>query len=224
MQNEFSANSNVPAKDSKPQGERKEKPEVERVVTGEVILKKKPVTKKLKSWFFGSDSVSVWDYVLRDILVPAAKDTISDAVSGGIERLLFGEASGRRRRHSPMSPPGAPSRIYTNYGSYSRPYRGDDRPPFPPGNRQRRSHSMRETNNLDDILLATRAEAEDVIRRLSHLISEYDAATVSDLRAMLGLTKRYTDDNWGWFDLSNATVRHRSDGYLLLLPEPQPLD
>lgn len=202
---------------------------IDKVVEGEVIRRKRPLGRRFKDFFFGSvDAQSVWEYIVQDIFVPAAKDLIYDAGSGGLERALFHDESRHRRRHRPSR-----SSSRTDYNRLTRRY--DDRPPFPPADRRRDefrdrdrdrrpSHGSPRKVELDDILLATRAEAEHVLDRLYDLINEYESASVSDLYELLGITSQYTDDRWGWMDLRGSGVRRTRDGYLLDLPRPIPLD
>ena len=71
------------------------------------------------------------------------------------------------------------------------------------------------------IAFITRREAEDV---LNHLISICDlrgVVTVGDLYVLAGMSKTYTDENWGWRDLRNARVTHTRIGYILGLPKPE---
>lgn len=208
---EFPANSKVP----------KDKPadkKIEKVVSGEVVQRKKPLGKRFTETFIGgSDARSVWEYILMDVLVPAAKDTVADATSQGIERILFGEARSTSRRTG-----GRPSNGHVSYNRYSgastsrHPVMRDE--PRQPSRRARASH------DFGEIILATRVEAEEVIDRLFDLVSKYESATVADLYELVGVTGHYTDDKWGWFDMRGAGVTRIRNGYLLDLPKPEHLD
>jgi hypothetical protein len=141
-----------------------------------------------------------------EVLLPAFKNMLSDGVSKGVERLLFGDAHPSRSSRTG----------YTNYNPARRipgsPY-NDPRPPL--------SRQARTTHNFDDIIISSRAEAEDVLDRLRDLINEYEVATVSDLYDLVGLTGEFTDDKWGWYDLRSASVQPIRGGYLLRLPRTQ---
>ena len=86
------------------------------------------------------------------------------------------------------------------------------------------SRRAKATHNFDEIILATRHEAEEVIDRLFDLISRYETATVADLYELVGEDRSYTDDKWGWTDIRGAGVQRVRNGYLLNLPRPEPLD
>jgi hypothetical protein len=194
-----------------------EKPreKVERITTSEVIQRKKPLGRRFTETFVGGDARGTLMYVVADILVPAAKDMVADAVSQGVERMIFGESRGGSRRG--RTSPGIGSVINYNRMSTTRPDpRRDDT--------RNISRTARSVHNFDEIILATRVEAELVIDRLTDLIQQYDVATVSDLYNMVGITESYTDAKWGWDDMSDASVRRINGGYLLDLPTTKAVD
>jgi hypothetical protein len=72
-------------------------------------------------------------------------------------------------------------------------------------------------------VLDQRAEAEEVIDRLFDVVSRYGSASVADLYELVGLDSTHTDHKWGWEELTGAGVSRIRGGYLLDLPEPEPL-
>ena len=206
---------NYPGNSRKAKEEKNEQKEVKKVIAGEAIRKKKPLSRRFMETFVGGDDArSVWQYVLGDVLVPAAKDTISDAVSQGIERMLFGESRGRYQARSRASS------SYTSYNRYSSssPFSRREEP------RREMSRRARATHDFDEIILELKVEAEDVLDNLYELVQKYDTATVADLYEMVGQTANFTDEHWGWTDLRGAGVTRVKNGYLLDLPRPEPLD
>lgn len=219
MDSEFPGNSHRERKDPGPKAEQKR---VDRVVAEgrRVVRRKKPLGKRLSEAFVGGDARSVWSYVALDVLIPAARETIADAFTQGIERMIFGESSAGGRR--PSRRPGGGS--YVSYNRYSG---GSDR------DRNRRDeprHQMsrrgRSSHDFDEIIVESRVEAEEIIDNLFELTSKFDCATVADLYDMVGIAGNFVDAKWGWTDLRGAGVTRlpRSGGYLLDLPRPEPLD
>jgi hypothetical protein len=212
-------NSNY-AKESKIHTDEPAVPEkkIEKVIEGEVIRRKKPWGKRISEALIGGDSRTVTTYILQDVLIPAVKDTIADAMSQGVERMLFGEARSTNRRSG--------RRGGGNYVSYNRPSYSSSRPPWDDRRDEPRALSRRARANhdFDEIILKTRAEATEVLERLFDLISSYKTATVADLYELLGIDGSYTDDKWGWDSLPNADVIRVPRGYLLRLPRPEPID
>lgn len=192
---------------------------VEQVTTGKVIKRKVPLGTRLRETFVGGDAKSVGGYVLFEVLVPALKDTIADIVSQGAERMLFGDvrSSSRRTGFRTGNPTGHVS--YNRYSS-SAPWSRNR----PEESRPRPTTRTRGSHDFDQIILATRGEAEEVIDRLFDLIAKYEQATVNDLYELVGISGSFTDERWGWTDIRGAGVSRISNGYLLDLPRPEPLD
>jgi hypothetical protein len=213
MNAEFPGNSKIP----RPQNPAKEPQEkiVEPVVAN-AEKRKKSLLKRFTDVFIGGDSKSVIHYVVMDVLVPQAKDMMAEAASQGFERLIYGESRPNRRGTTGVRPAGP-----TNYTRYA--VRGNNplgragAPDASPVPRAR-------THHFDDILLATRVEAETVIERLYDLLNEYESVSVADLHSLVGWTANYTDQKWGWTSLQGAGCRRSRDGYVLELPRPIPLD
>lgn len=190
---------------------------IEKVVTGEVVRRKKPLGKRLMETFIGGSAKSAWEYVVSDILVPAARDTIADVVSQGIERIIFGENRSSSRRGRSIV-----GNNYVNYQRYSSSSVSRREDP-----RERdRSIDRRARGMLDyeDLVISTRHEAEDVIDAMKNRIDRYDTASVGDLYEALGIQGAFTYDNYGWVDLHGARVVRVRDGYVLDLPRPEPFN
>jgi hypothetical protein len=175
------------------------KEKVEKIVKGTVKSKK-------KNGFFGSflsgDFMDIKEYIMQDVLVPALKNAIEDAITNGISMMLNGGEPRRRGDRKSSA-----SRV--SYRSY---YDRDDR------DRDRGRSSKNTGYSYDDIILETRGEAEDVINRLDELIDVYGMASVADLYDLVGISGQYTDNKYGWTDVRNATHVRVRDGYLLKMP------
>ena len=169
--------------------------------------KKKSEVKKFADVFIAEDITSVKDYIVNDVLIPAAKKAISDIITNGIDMILYGEAKGRDRRRD-----GGSRVSYTKYYERDRDRDYD------------RSRTRRSVYDYDDIILDTRGEAEDVLNRMDDLIDAYGMVSVADLYDLVGISGNYTDNKYGWTNLRNAEVRRTRDGYLLKLPKALPFD
>lgn len=178
----------------------------EKVVSGTVTRRKKPLSE------IGSNSHGLFEHILNEVLLPAAKNMLSDAVSQGIDRLLFGESRSRNSNNK------------SGYTSYNRVPMNRNIPGSTYNDRRDMSRQSRANHNFDEIILADRAEADEVIERLRDLVDRYEQATVNDLYELIGITGSFTDDKWGWTDLRSAGVRTTRGGYLLNLPRTEPLE
>jgi hypothetical protein len=191
-----------------------EEKDVKRITSGEVTRKRKSLRKQFSETFVAGDAKTALRYVIFDVLLPAAKDTIVEAGSAGIEKLIFGDT----RRRGSIPPQSGP----TGYVSYNR-YAMGNRPSVLNSAQRVMSRQARARHDFDEIVLESRVEAEEVIDRLFDLVSRYESATVADLYELVGLASNHTDNKWGWTDIRGAGVSRTRDGYLLDLPDPIPL-
>lgn len=204
-----------PGNSDKKRMNQQEEPKKEIKKVASATKRKKSMTKKFKEAFIGEDGddQSVADYILYDVLVPAAKNTISDMVTGGIEMLLYGERRGNSRMNRDRG------RSYVNYSGYSTKRDGDRS-----HNSSRVRRSARDRVYNDDIVLPTRGEAEQVIDSLLDIIDQYGSASIADLYSLTGIDSDFTDNSYGWTNLSTASVSRTRDGYILNLPRAYPID
>ena len=184
---------------------KKEDKKIEKVATGKVRTKKKTGANKFADVFITEDISNVKDYIIYDVLLPAAKKTISEIVSNGIDMMLYGETRSKSKSRG--------SKV-----SYSKYYedRDDD---------YRRSSRRSRVLGYDyeDVILESRREAEEVLNRMEDLIDTYGVVSVADLYDLVGISGNYTDNKYGWTNLRTAGIERTRDGYLIVLPKVKPL-
>jgi hypothetical protein len=217
VESEFPGNSRRGAPTPTPKEESEKKVEV--VVTSEVVRRKRPVGKRLVETFLGGSAREVVQYVLMDVMLPAAKDMFADAVSQGVERLIFGETRSVSRR--PSSFRGTGNATYTSYNRMSSTSSNSALPPRRTAGPSPISQQSRREHDFDEIILATRAEAEMVYSKLQDLIDRYQMVSVADLYSLVGVSASYTDEKWGWTDLHDAKIAFTRGGYRLDLPRTE---
>ncbi len=188
-----------------------EKKETTRKVTKAVVIEK---NKPLLARLFGDHMQDVGKYIMWDVLLPAAKSTISDIISNGIEMVLYGEPGTKRkgRLHRDRD------RSYVSYNSIY------DRQSRKSRHQERPSDRGRSRHQFDDIIIESKSEAEEVLTVLVEAIEMYDSCAVADLYEAVGLPTDFPDHKWGWFNLSSAYVKRDRFGYSLVLPKPEPLE
>lgn len=214
MRTDFPSNSHK-AREAKTELKKEEDKKIKKTFKGKVTIRKKSWHKRIMQSFVGEDVDNVWGYVLHDVLIPAAKSTVTDMVQGGIEMLIYGE------RRSSRSSSKRDGRSHVNYNSISNRDRDRD------GERDRREQSSRNRgrHDFDDITFETRAEAEEVRNDLVDLIIDYNQATVADFYELVDITGSFTDNKYGWTDLRDASItRARGGGYQINLPKTKLLD
>ena len=203
----YKPNSHKYKEDNKAGAEERQK--FDKITKGAVVTKKKSEINKLKDIFVSEDIKSVKSYILMDVLVPAIKDAIEDIVTNGIRMILRGDTSARRSSS-------AASKI--SYRDY---YDGDRR-----NNDRFRNETRPVTKySYDDIILESKGDAEAVLERMGEIIDIYGMVRVADLYDIVGLTGDYTDNKYGWTNISGAKpVRVRDGRYMLDLPRALPIN
>jgi hypothetical protein len=186
---------------------------IERVTTGDVVRKRRSLRKQFSEVFIAGSMKTAVNYVVLDVLLPAAKDMVVEAGDAWLRKLIFGDSYRKRGSTTPQS--GA-----TGYVTYNRP----SGPPWSSSPQRALSRQARARHDFDEIILGSRAEAEEVIDRLYDVVSRYEFASVADLYELVGLSSTHTDHKWGWSNIRGAGVSRVRDGYLLDLPNPEPLD
>lgn len=201
--NLYKPNSNKYKEEQKQQ----EREKVEKVVTGKVITRKKSGVRKFAEEFISEDAKNIKSYVFGEVLIPAIKKAIADIVTDGIDMILYGGSKPGHRRSNVDKP------SYVNYASRD----------------SRAVRDSRYTTNagysFEDIILDSRAEAEEVLERMDELIDAYGLVRVADLKDLVGISGPYTDNKYGWTNIRNAEiVRVRDGGYWIKMPRPIPID
>ena len=195
------------------------KPPVEKVVVGTVVVVKPSIGKKFKALFVQADFKGVVHYVISDVLIPAARNMLVDGVESGIRRVAYGDRVGRGRGigYVPSNASRYSYNTVPNRGSYSPSPIGRAAPPVELGPRR----SSRPT--MDSYILSSKEEAELVLERMVDAADKYDVVSVGDLHQLLGLPHSHVDFKWGWVFLGDAQIRQEREGYVLDLPQAEPI-
>jgi len=138
---------------------------------------------------------------------------IVDASTKGVERLMYGETSSRRRG---VGYSGGSRIVYDN------PLRTDYRSAStrPPSQLDRMRTPRRARN---DFVLSSREEALTVLERMNDIIDQFEIVSVADLNELVGFPSSHVDNKWGWMFLGDVQVRQIREGYLIDLPPAEPI-
>ncbi len=200
--------SDFPSNSNNEPSEEVQKPEnIKKVITGTATVRKGGLGRKILETFKGEDADSVGRYILFDVALPALKDLISDMVKGGVDRALYGSGA-------PLRSSSSTTRTHTSYSKI-----GDSKKSGRALNRRDRA-----SHNFKEIIVDTRREGEAVIEKLQLIIEEYNVASVADFYELVDITGSFQDNKWGWSDIKSARVSHIREGYLIEMPQPDPLD
>ena len=147
---EFPANSHKSKEKAKPE---KVEKNIEAVIKGEVIQKKKPFGAKFKEVFLGAELKTASRYIASDVLLPAVRNMIVEATSRGIERLIYGDSAPPRR----SGYGGGGTRV--NYNRAGERFGPQQRAYLPGQSREIRPRRQ----DIADIVLMNREDAEIVV-------------------------------------------------------------
>lgn len=218
---EFPSNSRRPASpiDKVPPAAEESELKLDKVISGQVIKRKKPLGRRFMDTFFSGDASGVIPYLFRDVLIPALQDMATDMVKQGIERAVYGEVRTTHRSGYRGS-----NTLPRTHVSYDRPSGIVGRSPASYSSvAPRRPVTQPSAFDIGEIILDSMINAQVVADELDKTIAQYGAATVANLNDLLGQTSAYTDNKYGWTDLSQMTIKRIREGYLLSLPDPEDL-
>lgn len=189
-----------------------EEKNVTQVTTSKVVRRKKPLHSRVADLFETPDFNTVAEQIVKDVLVPSAKEMVEEAFGQGISRILWGEGRSHISRNA--------SRNSSGRVNYSSAFSSNSRPSI----RDEAPTTRRKNADYEEIILATRIEAEDVMDRMYDLLESYDVVSVHDLYQLVGIVGTHQDQKWGWFSLKGLQARRIKGGYLLDVPSPEFLD
>jgi len=198
---------------------RSEPQKIESVTTARRPEKKKKLGRQFRDSFISGNARGSAEYVVMAIVLPAMRDLLAETARGGIDRWIYGgDGPSRPRRFGGLTGYSDGPRV--DYGSQYSNSRTASR--APESHRMaRRSHGRGASS---DLVISTREEANEVIDRMFDILSRYGSVSVSNLCALTGVEISHTDTKWGWTELRGArAVPLRGGGFLLHLPEPEPL-
>lgn len=181
-----------------------EEKKVEKVVSGKVTAKPKSGLAKFVETFFAEDLSKVKDYIVKDVIIPTAKDTLWTIIARGSERFIFGENG-----HSPKN-----SKLpFINYNNL---FKSNTPAPQSSGSSNSSQYSV------DHIILEDRGDAEKVLAAMHGHINEFGEVSISTLYELIGEPiGDFMSTRWGWRSLNTAGImRTSSGGYKLELPRP----
>ena len=81
------------------------------------------------------------------------------------------------------------------------------------------------TNQRKDKAFTTRYEAATILNKMTQHCNTYGQVTLADYYKLIGQTPTNVDDNYGWTDLSGATISEiGSGGYTIHMPVAKKLN
>ena len=211
MVENYPGNSNKQRKSEISQ-EKEERPKLKSVVKTAGVVQKPSLGSRIRETFAGEDAKTTGIYVVVDVIVPALKAMLFDTITQSADRMLFG---GRSVIQNGLA--SAPRRGGTlDYNKVSTRAAQNGAP-----GRRELARGVRENHQFDQIRLDTRGEAEMVLDTMQDLIDRFQWVTVPEFYSLVNVTAEFTDEKWGWGNISAAQIRPSRGGYVILLPSPE---
>ena len=180
----------------------KDKPELKKIVEGNVSKKKTSFTGKIVDNIFSEDIRDVKSYLFWDVFIPGVKNFCWSMLSSTVDSM-FGKTGVKA-----ISNFSGNVRSKVNYHGVSS-----------------NTSISRETRPLnafdfDNITFEDYGEAQMVLDTMIAIINEYQLVKVSDLYDLAGITWPYTYENYGWTNLDRASInRSRNGEYVIVFPK-----
>lgn len=192
---------------SKEEQKRQEEKSVGQIVKTPAKRRRQGDLEKFARSIVAEDARTVRTNIVTNVLIPGFKELLYDIVTKGARIIFYGEDGSKDVRS------GNSSKV--SYRSYYD-ARRNERP-------RENKVDYREPRtavgyDYDDIIIASKGEAEDVLTRMDEMIDTYGAVSVADFYEMVGITGEYTDNNYGWTDLRSAYVARTRDGFIIRFP------
>lgn len=181
-------------------------------VTTNVTEKKHTGFGKIRKRMFSEDAGAVGESVVSDVIIPKIQSLIVDACKYMIDFVFYGKSGA----NNPNKRSGIGTISYSNY------YKGSGTTTI----QQVPLSAYQSTNTVyqvKDIVFNERSEADDVILSLMGILNRYGTATVSDFYDLIGQHGSYTDEKWGWRDLSQTESVRCGSGWRIDFPKIIPL-
>lgn len=176
---------------------------LEKVITGEVVVKKPSIGTRFKKIFLGGDMDTAANYVVGTVILPAIRQAIVEAVSKGVEQLFYGQSA------RPSRPTHLGSRVQYHNPTIRPEHRYIDRQP---------NRWVDNSRDADRVMVMTRADAEAVVDQLTEAVDTYDNVSKADLNELLGLPSPHIDHKWGWTNMAGVQIRQTREGYEISFP------
>lgn len=205
-------------------------PKKEPLVSAASVATKPPTFRKMFRDSFPNDRIEARQYLIQDLAIPNIKMGIHDILCGILDYWLGGS---RYYGSAPIAQRvgGMIVRSMTGNTDYSRQYRGKPvpQPVVQNPNDQTVSYSYDDIvivpdPNTGETMRDARLKAEHILMKLQQDCATYGKARVADLFEYVGRSPRFTDNDRGWYDLSQSYTTAVTGGYLLVFPRAVQFD
>jgi hypothetical protein len=210
---EVKNNMNVETDENKEVVAPKERPKMEKLVDIQPKKVKRGLFGRLVAGIVGPEGIpSIGAYVNDEIIKPAIKNIIVDAVTSGINMVMYGDrgtpSRGRHSSHSGRREPYRPSTNYNTRYSNSQPEPRD------------RVISRTPRHGVTEYVIEDRYDAAHVLTSLTEYADKYDTVSIAEYYDLIGVDTKFTDNSYGWTidTIVDARIVPVRGGYVIKFP------
>lgn len=160
---------------------------------------------KVASAFLAEDLSTVKERIINDYAIPMLKNGIWSIFSSALSLMIFGEDRSRSQ---------SSNYVRGSSNSYDRYYANPNRS---------QPVNQRVIPNWQNLTSDSRADMEGILDQMWEAIREYGQVSIGDLYDLAGMTCNFTDNKYGWKDLTGAYIKNVPGGYSIVFPKPVPL-
>ncbi|MGL4583182.1 MAG: hypothetical protein ACRCVU_09380 [Flavobacterium sp.] len=194
------------------------------VVSKPATIHKKSLLARTAKIFLGTDDFKgVRDMVIKDIILPSARNMADEAITSAVRSVLYGKDI------PPRNGGYSSGYSYGNYGAPRRNYTSNYRPQSQPQQTQQpiveRGYERGGDGRvyIPEYMLPNHHEALVVLDAMKHELNDYGKVTCCTYKDLIGIESFFTDNNYGWTNLSHARVVPGRGGYVIQLPPVEEL-
>lgn len=179
-------------------------------VTTNVKVKKQSELSKFGKQFFAEDGKSVKSHIFSNVIIPGLQKLFTDIVINGVNWLTYGKKSGGSTRS------GVRNISYSNFYERNK----------SSGFSDSRSTSLSKPGaySVNEVIFPDRGDAEEVLLKMKEACERYGMVSVADFYDTINEKHSFTDNKWGWTDLSNVEVVRNRDGFSINFPKSKPIE
>ena len=208
---EFKGNSFASKEQSEPM--KMDETIVEPVVKTPVKIKKESEIGKFARKLISEDAGNVGSHLVEEIIIPGIQKLLVDGGKAVLDWIFYGFRGGSRGSST------------VGGVSYSK-YYDKSRPPVLPQTMYSRPNPIfvneiifEDGRDEEGRLISGRGAAEAVLAEMQDYLITYGDVSVAYFYQKAGQKYNYTDNDWGWKDLTGVCVTPVRGGYMIKLPK-----
>lgn len=192
----------------------REKKELNKIVATQPKKVKRSLLGRLLTGVMGPEGLpGIGAYVNEEIVKPAIKNIIFDAITSAASMAMYGDRRGANRGgHTPYNRSHSSNRPATNYTNR---YSSQSREP------EERRIARSPKYGVEEYIIPDRFDAAHVLTTLTESADQYDSVSVADYYDLIGVESKFTDNSYGWTidSISRASIVPVRGGYVIKFPQ-----